>query len=131
MQVGVVALPKLCYPLSMNHVRPLCIAENNTCLNLAGIKERRTDGTYRYHTRCDKHRRRGHDARAFRNPESKRYIPLDRCVMCVNQATERHRIISGSDYSPDKVLTLCKECHRGLHKMYDRFKELGYVITKT
>lgn len=111
--------------------RPLCVGENNTCLNLAGIKGRaKPHLKIRYHTRCDKHRRLGHDSKAFRNPESIRYIPLDKCLLCNNEAQDRHRIVSGSEYTKDKVLVLCKDCHRKVHILYTEFKKLGYILSK-
>jgi len=102
-----------------NNQRPLCIGDDNTCSNLAGLKERKKNGDWRYHTRCDRHRRNGHEASQFRNPNSKRYIPLDKCVLCNEQATDRHRIKRGTEYLPENVLCLCKECHKKVHLLDD------------
>ena len=102
-----------------NNQRPLCIGDDNTCSNLAGLKERKKNGDWRYHTRCDRHRRNGHEASQFRNPNSKRYIPLDKCVLCNEQATDRHRIKRGTEYLPKNVLCLCKECHKKVHLLDD------------
>ena len=107
--------------------RPLCQAENNTCTNLATYKEMR--GNKRaYHSKCGKHRRSGHATASFRNPRSKRYLPLDRCVMCNNPAEERHRIVQGSEYTAAKVLGLCRPCHLKIHKLYAVLSDRGYTI---
>lgn len=132
--IGVATLPNICYFIIMEkrhneNKRPLCIANNNTCTNLAGIKGRdKPHLGIRYHTRCDTHRRNGHDARAFRNSGSKRYIPLNKCNLCNDEAKDRHRIISGSDYAPEKVLTLCKPCHKKIHLLYKELGLKGYII---
>jgi len=87
-----------------NNLRPLCIGDDNTCPNLAGLKEHKSNGDWRYHTRCDKHRRDGHVTASFRNPRSKRYIPLDKCALCNEQATDPHmqdgggRQVGGNEY---------------------------------
>lgn len=103
--------------------RALCIGDNNTCMNLAGLRGRKTPNSkLRYHTRCDKHRRDGHDSKAFRNPSSKRYIPLNKCALCNEAATDRHRIVPNTEYLPENVLCLCKGCHKKVH-LLDKIKK--------
>lgn len=114
-----------------NEQRPLCMANNNTCTNLAGMKERKRNGEWRYHTLCDSHRRHGHsDMVKARDSRSKRYIPLDKCVMCSEQAEERHRVVKGATYDKYSVVTLCRECHRKIHKYYDEMQKMGFHIEK-
>ena len=108
--------------------RPLCQALNNKCLNLAEIKGRKRSGEVRYGRLCDTHRRKGHDMRAFANPESIRYLPLDKCAMCNEKAVDRHRIEPGSEYIESKVIGLCKACHTKIHKLYNILREKGYKI---
>lgn len=111
--------------------RPLCVAEENTCNNLAGMKERKKDGTWRYHTLCDTHRRHGHSGMTMaRTKRSKRFIPLNKCDMCNETAEERHRVLSGSTYDKFNVLTLCKDCHLKIHKLYKKFSTMGFHITR-
>ena len=90
----------------------------------------RKDGTPRYRRWCDKHRRLGKDTKAFRNPNSKRYIPLNKCAMCNSEATDRHRVIPRSEYTSKTVVTLCKDCHRKIHLFYKELDAKGYLVTK-
>lgn len=109
--------------------RPLCLAENNTCSNLAGLKERKKNGDWRYHTLCDKHRRHGHTEMVrARTKRSKRYIPLDKCGVCNEPATERHRILKGATYDKFNVLTLCKGCHQKVHRLYKKLDAMNFKI---
>lgn len=121
------------YPMDKRYdnTRPLCVADDNTCPNVAGMKERKRDGTWRYHTLCDSHRRHGHsDMVVARTKKSRRYIPLDSCAMCNDPAEERHRVLKGATYDKYNVLTLCKGCHKKIHKLYHELKALGFVIIK-
>lgn len=98
-------------------------------MNLAEIKGKKRNGETKYGRWCDKHRRRGHDMKAFRNPESKRYLPLDNCQMCLTaEATDRHRIIPGSEYGKKTVMGLCQPCHRKIHQLYKVLRNQGYGV---
>ena len=108
--------------------RPLCQANDNTCLNLAEIKGKKRSGEVKYGRWCDTHRRKGHDVRAIKNPLSKRYIPLNKCVMCNEEVIDRHCIIVGSEYTPEKTIGLCKGCHTKIHRLYDELKRRNYAI---
>lgn len=109
--------------------RALCIGDNNRCTNLATLREIR-NGKRRYRNLCDSHRRAGRGTAEQRvSPNSKRYIKLDGCILCIAPATERHRIIPRSEYSAKSVVGLCANCHRKLHKFYDELKAKGYEIT--
>lgn len=108
--------------------RPLCQANENTCANLAEIKGKKRNGETKYGRWCDTHRRKGHDQKAFRNPNSVRYLPLDKCAMCSEKATDRHRIIPGSEYTTAGVLELCKGCHTKVHRLYEQLREKKYII---
>lgn len=114
--------------MEKNIQRPLCQANNNTCPNLGESKGKKRSGETRYGRLCDKHRRKGHDLRAFRNPDSIRYLPLNKCSMCSEKAVDRHRIIPGTEYIGGKVVGVCKPCHRKIHLFYDCLKEKGYTI---
>ena len=109
--------------------RPLCQANNNTCKNLAEMKgKRKRSGSRIYGKLCDSHRRKGHDLRGFRNSDSVRYLPLDKCGMCNEQAIDRHRIIPRSEYDKEKVIGLCKGCHTKIHRFYDELEKRGYTL---
>lgn len=102
--------------------RPLCSAQNNSCTNLASYRETR-NGKRTYHTKCDTHRRNGHAGTGLTDPSSKRYIPLEVCNLCSAKAQDRHRIIPGSRYDKNGVLTLCKGCHNKIHRFYKLLKD--------
>jgi hypothetical protein len=111
------------------NLRPLCLANENTCTNLAGLKERKKNGDWRFHTLCDSHRRHGHsDMVTARTKTSRRYIPLDNCDMCNEPATERHRVLKGATYDKHNVITLCKGCHLKIHKFYKKISGMGFSI---
>lgn len=114
--------------MEKNSQRPLCQANDNKCLNLAEIKGKKRDGSTKYGKWCDTHRRKGHDAKAFRNPSSVRYLPLEKCAMCNAKSTDRHRIIPGSEYGKKSVIGLCKGCHTKVHRLYDVLKKQGYMV---
>jgi len=97
---------------------------------LAEQKGKSRAGKQKYGRLCDSHRRKGHDLKAFRNPISKRYIPLNKCVMCTSEATDRHRVIPGSEYTIGNVMGLCKGCHRKTHLLYKELDAKGYFISQ-
>ena len=126
----------ICYPDSMKRYttkdgleRSLCEAEDNTCQNLADYKEKRANGSRRYHRFCDKHRRPGHKSK--RNANGKWYIPLDYCVLCGStENLHRHRILRGTPYRPKNVLVFCKPCHDIVHKLEDLFQQKNHYIRR-
>lgn len=114
----------------LENQRPLCLGNNNTCPNLAGKKEIR-NGKQRYHTLCDSHRRHGHgDMTVARTKTSRRFIPLDKCAMCNNQAESRHRILRGTTYDKFNVITLCNDCHKKIHKLNIKLNEMKFAIIR-
>ena len=97
-------------------LRPLCVGDNNKCSNLADYKETR-QGVRIYKSKCGKHRRPMHSSRAFVNPRSKRYIPMEVCSICPKVTTlERHRVMRGMPYTQRQVVVLCQDCHTKVHK---------------
>lgn len=109
--------------------RPLCLGEDNTCSNLAGMKERKKTGEWRYHTLCDSHRRHGHgDMTRARTKKSRRFIPLNKCAMCNDSAEERHRVLKSATYDKYNVLTLCKDCHKKIHRLYKKLTDMGFSL---
>ena len=124
----IVGNPLFCYTSNMENQRPLCTAENNTCKNLAENKGRTRSGAIKYGRYCDTHRRKGH-VQATQKKYERRYIELDACEMCLHKkATDRHRIISGGEYSKKNVINLCKECHNAIHRFYSRIKTSGFRV---
>lgn len=112
----------------MENQRPLCTANNNTCTNLAENKGRNRSGSVKYGRYCDTHRRKGH-TQATNKKFERRYIALDACEMCLTKkATDRHRIISGGEYTKENVITLCKGCHNAIHRFYSRIKTSGFTL---
>lgn len=109
--------------------RKLCEAENNSCTNLAENKGRTRTGDIKYGRFCDSHRRKHHKAASVPS-QSKRFVPLDGCEMCLTSpASDRHRIVPGSEYGPERVVGLCKKCHQSIHRFYTRITELGYGVS--
>lgn len=107
----------------------LCQANNNTCNNLAEIKGRKRNGETKYGRFCDGHRRKGHTAATIKKSD-RRYIPLDGCVMCItNQATARHRILQGGEYTKTNIIGLCGDCHRKIHRLYNKLNDMSFQIT--
>jgi len=103
----------------MKNDRPKCKVKG--CNNLAIKNGKLKDGSIKYRSICEKHRRGSSlNASQRRRKKAIKEMDMNRCSMCNwNGPCDAHRLLmgcNGGKYVKGNVIIVCPNCHRLIHR---------------